>query len=109
MAATPPPRRPLLPNYGGSEEWTPRPESLSERVVRLEGYRERDRHELNGVAYELKIIGDELREVAHAVRALTERKKFHDKLVLAAATLLVTGLLGFLLRLSWWVQAARLP
>jgi len=103
MASLPPPRP--GPPYGGEEERTPRPATIEGRLVRVETkqeWQERELAELRGVAHEL-------RELTQAVRPLTERKKFHDKLILAAATLVVTGLLGFLLRLSWWVQSAKLP
>jgi hypothetical protein len=102
--ALPPVRRSLLP-YGGAEESTPRPETVAERLMRVEMVQQRHREDIDA----LKEVATELKELAEAVRPLTERKKFSDKLILAAAVLLVTGLLGMLMRISWLVQSAKLP
>ncbi len=104
MALPPLRRPPTLSSYGGPEEGTPRPEAVAERLVRVEMTQERHREDIEG----LKEVAKELRDLAEAVKPLTERKKFSDKLILAAAVLLVTGLLGMLMRISWLVQSAKL-
>jgi len=107
MASALPPRPPRP--YDGQEESTPTHISIPERLARVETRLERQEREVGGVAAELREVANELREVAHAVRSLTERRKFFDKVVLAAASLVATGLLLALLRLSYWVQTAKLP
>ena len=108
MALPSPPRRPSS-LYGGMEERTPLPQTVAERLTRVETKVERHDRELHGAAEELHAVAHELRAVAESNRTLMERKKFHDKLILAAATLLVTGLIAVLARISWWVQSARMP
>lgn len=107
MASSPTGR--ITESYDGDEESTPRPQTTPERLVRVETRVDRHASDLRSVVNGLQEVISELRDVVAAVNSLTERKKFHDKLILAAATLLVAGLLAFLLRLSWWVQSAKLP
>lgn len=104
MALPPLRRPPTLSSYGGNEEGTPRPETIPERLMRAEMTLSRHREDIDA----LKAVAGELGTLAEAVRPLTDRKKFVDKLILTSAILLVTALIGLVARISWLVQSAKL-
>ena len=91
------------------DEHTPIPRLLPERVARLEWHHEQQKKEQAAMRSDLSEVAKELRGVAESVRSLVERRRFFDKVVLACVTAAAIGLLGFLMRLSWWVQSAKLP
>ncbi len=109
-----PPRRPPLLPYDGDEEEHTQPHhraamSMPERLVRVETKVDRHATDMKKILHDLQDVSTGLQGASSDLKSLIERRRFHDKLILGAATLIVTGLLVALLRISWLVQSAKFP
>lgn len=112
----PPSRRSTVPSYGGAEERTPLPLNLNERVMILDAHADRAFEALeklsNTVDSILELIngpqGKPEEGLLHKMYLLDQRRRQQDKLAFLIISTIAVALLGFLLRISWIVQGAKL-
>lgn len=103
-----PPRRPTLQPYGGPEEFTPRPETIAERLVRVEMGQQQNEKDIAALKADSTQSRSETRELTDAVKTLVERKKIHDKLIFYVLVIGVGAVIALLWKTSVFFQAGRL-
>lgn len=109
------PRRPQQ-TYGGPEERTPLPMTMNERVMVLDAHADRAFEAIeklsNNVDSILEIIngpnGKPEDGLLSKMYVLDQRRRNWDRVVFACATALAVALIGFLARISFLVQAAKI-